>query len=304
MFRDTPTIAFDRHKYRRQLLVDACEIGAIPDFIKTPRPHRLGFYEIALITEGRGALALDGTHVEVAPYRLCITTPGEIRSWQLETRSLGGRLAFFEAAFIDEFFADPRFVETLPLMAAAAPQRSIALDRRRFDELAAIVDAMQRELGSVQADSGHVLRAETYRLLVALQRHAGTAAGIGPADRARALCTRFCALVEDRFARGERVGGYAERLGVSAKHLNDCVRAATGATASDTLHARLQLEARRLLLHTDLPVAEIAERLGFSDASYFVRFFKRLAGTTPRAFRAQRGSPINPPPRALRRPDR
>jgi AraC family transcriptional activator of pobA len=100
------------------------------------------------------------------------------------------------------------------------------------------------------------------------------------------------------------VGDYADRLGVSPKHLNDCVRATTGASASGTLHARLQLEARRLLLHTDLPVTEIADRLGFSDASYFVRFFKRLAGTTPRAFRAQRGSPICPPLRPLRRPDR
>jgi AraC-like DNA-binding protein len=304
MLRDTLTIAFDRHKYRRHLLVDACEIDSIPGFIKTPRPHRLEFYEIALITEGRGALALDGTRIEVAPYRVCITTPGEIRSWQLETPSVGGRLAFFEAAFFDEFFADPRFVESLPVMTAAARHRSISLEKRRFDELAAIVDAMQCELTSVQADTAHVLRAETYRLLVALQRHAGKAAGINPADRARVLCTRFCALVEDRFARSERVSDYADRLGVSTKHLNDCVRAATGATASQTIHARLQLEARRLLLHTDLPIAEIADRLGFSDASYFVRFFSRLAGATPRAFRAQRGSPIFPPLRALRRPDR
>jgi AraC-like DNA-binding protein len=58
------------------------------------------------------------------------------------------------------------------------------------------------------------------------------------------------------------------------------------------------------LLHTELPVAEIADRLGFSDASYFVRFFKRLAGTTPRAFRARRGSPISPPLRALSPPER
>jgi AraC-like DNA-binding protein len=304
MSLETLHIAFDRHKYRLPLLVDAGEIGAIPGFIKTPRPHRLGFYEIALITEGRGALSLDGLHVEVAPHRLCITTPGEIRSWQLQTRSLGGRLAFFEAQVFDEFLADPRFLESLPVLGAAPPGRSIALDRHRFDELAAIVDAMQRELASVQADSGDVLRAETYRLLVALQRHAGTPAAAGAADRSRVLCGRFRALVETRFACGDRVGDYADRLGVSAKHLNDCVRASCGATASATIHARLQLEARRLLLHTELPVAEIADRLGFSDASYFVRFFKRLAGTTPRAFRARRGSPISPPLRALSPPER
>ena len=50
---DAEPIRFDRTKYGRRLLVDACEIARIPTFITTPRAHRLHFYEIALLTEGQ-----------------------------------------------------------------------------------------------------------------------------------------------------------------------------------------------------------------------------------------------------------
>ena len=80
---------------------------------------------------------------------------------------------------------------------------------------------------------------------------------------------------------------YADALGVTARHLNQCVRAATGLTASETIQRRLHLEARRLLLESTLSVGAIAEALDFSDTPYFVRFFKRHAALTPGEFRAR-----------------
>ncbi|MFB2351887.1 helix-turn-helix domain-containing protein [Priestia megaterium] len=35
-----------------------------------------------------------------------------------------------------------------------------------------------------------------------------------------------------------------------------------------------------------MQVSEVAEALGFKDAAYFSRFFKRIAGVSPRAHRA------------------
>ncbi|HTN39338.1 MAG TPA: helix-turn-helix domain-containing protein, partial [Arachidicoccus sp.] len=52
------------------------------------------------------------------------------------------------------------------------------------------------------------------------------------------------------------------------------------------IHERLVLEARRLLFHTDNTLKEIAFDLGFAEASYFNRFFKRETGITPAAYRA------------------
>ena len=199
-------------------------------------------------------------------------------------RSLDGLLVFFEADFFNAFFGDARFLENLPLVAAAAQRRSLAAAPRAFDELVDVAGSMRDELRCVREDSSHALRAQAYRLLVSLQRLDGELTA-SPADAARALARRFAVLVDERFALAESVARYAELLHVTPRHLNQCVQAACGRTASETIHARQMLEARRLLMHTDLGIGAIADRLNFSDASYFVRFFKRHAGTTPREFR-------------------
>lgn len=298
-------IHFDRMKYGRRLLVDACEIARIPTFIKTPRAHRLHFYEIALLTEGRGGLALDATLLEVAPCRVYVTAPGEIRSWRLAERSgLGGWLAFFEADFIDEFFADQRFLRELPVLAAPARQRGLQAGSAHFDRLAGIVAEMGDELLDPREDSCHALRAQTYRLLVALQRAAVDAgqapqAGAAEVDVAGRVCARFRRLVDEGVDAATPVAAYAQRLGLSPRRLNECLREKTGRSAGEIVDARLMLEAKRLLLHSDAPAAAIAERLAFGDASYFGRWFRRHAGTTPAAFRRLHGSASAPPDRPL-----
>jgi AraC family transcriptional activator of pobA len=98
---------------------------------------------------------------------------------------------------------------------------------------------------------------------------------------------RFQALIDDHYRQVHRVAGYARLLAVTPGHLNDLIKAATGQTASALIEARLLLEAKRLLAHSDAPAAEIAAHLGFPDPSYFGRFFRRHVGRSPGAFRAQ-----------------
>jgi AraC-like DNA-binding protein len=47
--------------------------------------------------------------------------------------------------------------------------------------------------------------------------------------------------------------------------------------------------AEELLATTDLPVKEVAQRVGYRDASRFSKAFKRARGVTPSQSRAARG---------------
>ena len=76
-------------------------------------------------------------------------------------------------------------------------------------------------------------------------------------------------------------------LNISAGHLSELVKAQSGKPAIKHIHDRLVLEARRLLFHTSKSSKEIAYDLGFSDASYFNRFFKRETAITPNDYRNQ-----------------
>ena len=44
-------------------------------------------------------------------------------------------------------------------------------------------------------------------------------------------------------------------------------------------------EARKLLVQTDLTVEEVGRRVGYGDASYFIRLFKRVHVATPLGWR-------------------
>ncbi len=100
---------------------------------------------------------------------------------------------------------------------------------------------------------------------------------------------RFRDAVAQDFTRVQRVAEYAQRLGYSERSLNRLSMAMAGVTAKQYIAQRIVLEAKRLLVHTDLPVAVVAERLGMEEASNFVKFFRREAGCTPGRFRRDQG---------------
>lgn len=51
------------------------------------------------------------------------------------------------------------------------------------------------------------------------------------------------------------------------------------------IQEKIILEAKRLLLHSTLNVAQVGYRLGFEDPSYFVKYFKRHSKQSPLEFR-------------------
>ncbi len=123
-------------------------------------------------------------------------------------------------------------------------------------------------------------------LLVWLSRQKG---GVSQPDslseRRRATLQRFNQLVENHYREHCSIAWYAGELRMSSAHLNTLCHAFHGCSALGVVHQRLLLEARRSLLYTSLTIAQIAEEMGFSDATYFSRFFRRASGCAPRAFR-------------------
>jgi AraC-like DNA-binding protein len=101
----------------------------------------------------------------------------------------------------------------------------------------------------------------------------------------RMLLKKFRVLIEEQYIQLHDVAAYARLLYISAGHLSEVVKQQSGKTAIEHIHERLMLEAQRLLFHTESSIKEIAFKLGFEDASYFNRFFKRLSSQTPLAYR-------------------
>ncbi|OEJ99428.1 AraC family transcriptional regulator [Flavivirga aquatica] len=96
---------------------------------------------------------------------------------------------------------------------------------------------------------------------------------------------KYKELIEENYNKGVSVNDYAKLLSISSKTLTTITNAVTGKSASKLISERIILEAKRLLRFTSLQIGEIAFKVGFEDASYFVKFFKRYVGVSPKSYR-------------------
>ena len=78
----------------------------------------------------------------------------------------------------------------------------------------------------------------------------------------------------------------AKAVGMSYFHFSRAFKRSMGMTPTNYIGERRIEAAKKMLEETELPIAEIALRSGFSSQSHFTTSFRRVAGATPRAFRA------------------
>ena len=141
--------------------------------------------------------------------------------------------------------------------------------------------ALQAEL--TDRRDGHVeaARALLTLLLVSLGRLQDDV----PAEAADPLLAAVFALIEARFREPISLRDVAAHLGRTPGHLTTVVGRGTGRTVQQWITERRMREARRLLVDTDLTVAEIGSRVGYRDAGYFARRFRAAHATGPAAWR-------------------
>ncbi len=77
----------------------------------------------------------------------------------------------------------------------------------------------------------------------------------------------------------------ADILGVHQTYIWKVLKMERGKSFSDYIEEYKLSEAKRLLLESDLTVAEISEQLGYTNAQNFIRFFSKSTGVTPGKFR-------------------
>jgi AraC family transcriptional activator of pobA len=112
-------------------------------------------------------------------------------------------------------------------------------------------------------------------------------------DPATPTVQRFRQLVELHYRDNLGVEDFCRMLNVTRAHLYNACERTFGRSPQRLLRERLAAEARLRLRQTGQPVEQIAYGLGFRDPAYFNRFFRRLSGMPPGAYR--KAARIAPP---------
>ena len=97
----------------------------------------------------------------------------------------------------------------------------------------------------------------------------------------------FLKILEDNYKRPEGVEFYAGKLNMSVRNLNLICQSIFNKSVSEIVETRKLIEARQLLINTDLSISEIGYELGYNEKAYFTRVFTKKTGLTPTDFRNQ-----------------
>lgn len=232
------------------------------------RPHRLTFYQILSLQGAEAIEEIDFVPYPLVPGQISFLRPGQVQRLSLPAHCRG-RLFLFAPSFISGSVQRiAPVVESTPFIDGA-------------------LDALVHEYAG--AASREILFHELMAALLRLERQSAPPEGVRTIASAdfRRLAHLFEQLLESTFAENRSVAVLAQRLGSTEKTLNRACLAAFGVPPKTVIQQRVVLEAKRILAHTDIPVKAIAAQLGFTEPTNFIKFFHRITGELPVAFRAR-----------------
>ncbi|MER6956593.1 MULTISPECIES: helix-turn-helix transcriptional regulator [unclassified Streptomyces] len=248
------------------------------------RVHRLDFHHLTLVHRGEGTAMVDFVDVPCGPGTLLHIRPGQVQRLPTEPDGRPAALDATVVLFTPEF--PPRLPSTAPVTDdpfGPARRQPAPDDRARLRHALADLATEYADPQDPETDK-ELLRLLLAALLLRIARlpesedTPRTVTGTEPYRLFRHELERSYAVLR-------QAHDYAARLGYSLKTLNRACQRATGHTAKQLIDARVTLEAKRLLAHTDLPVAAISHRLGFTEPTNFSKFFTRATDRTPGTFR-------------------
>lgn len=178
-------------------------------------------------------------------------------------------------------------------VAGALPERCLAmLDRInhfRDGPIAAAARGLARELAAPDDLTPLAIEGLVMEILAEAAR-LDREIGIHRTQPPRWLITATD-LVHARFRENLRIDEIAGAAGVHAAHLASVFRRVHRIPIGNYMR-RLRVDwAADQLIGTDLPISEIAAEAGFADQAHLTRWFRRVMGATPAAYRRSRRTP-------------
>lgn len=242
-------------------------------------PVRNTFFGIALTSTGSVSVKVAAQEYTLTQKSVILLGRGLIAQWEIDSDPPTDTILFREPVL--EQLTAANFLTSLPFFLPGG-QHVLNLKDREYDKLKTLFQAMNEFENKPDILSG-ILHA---MLIYIKQMY----------DQKLIDCNRtlsvkqkkvraFRSLVSTHFREEKKVQYYAKKLNITPKYLSEFLKSETGKTAKTLINDAIYLEAQSLLKQTALNVQEISLKLGYTDASYFSRAFKKREGMSPLAYR-------------------
>ncbi|MCO4822392.1 MAG: helix-turn-helix domain-containing protein [Flavobacteriaceae bacterium] len=248
------------------------------------KPEQIDAYSIYWIIEGKGRYNIDFESYTFEDNVLVFLSPGQVFSVESEKIKVAYKLTFVRDFYCiqthdKEVACNGVLFNNIYETPFVKPCKSDAL------KLQFIIDNLMEEFNRDNATAQYdMLQAYLKQFIIHAVRVKKEHHSIKNDDQTR-LFKDFSLLVEQNFKTLHAVTDYAQRLGVSPKSLTKHFQKIGSSTPLHYIKNRIALEAQRQLIYSNDSVKQIGYDLGFNDAAYFTRFFKKATTKSPLQFK-------------------
>lgn len=247
----------------------------------TTELHKHTYFEFFFFDKGKGTHNINFQAYEISNHTIHFVFPNQVHSVDHEPDIKGSVLLLSRGYFLDKntyikllkyFYLNPTMV----------------LGPKAYEEFNQLLETVHSEIQENQSYSREIVKNYINILFrLALRKRIAHLEDLNYDESEFNLFVSFLQLVEEHFRNQQPVAFYSNNLGISERKLNGICKSINNTTCSKHLSDRLLLEAKKLLLNSELSIKEILFSLNFSDPSYFYKFFKANTGKTPRQFRKE-----------------
>lgn len=248
------------------------------------KPHKHNSYLVVLFTKGTGVHEVDFNSYKVKPGSVFLLNPGQTHHWEL-SNDVEGYIFLHSKNYYDQPYSH-NTIDSFPFFYSTqntpciylTPQQELKIRQlfaEMLDEYNSGAILKHRKICSLM----DILYIELSRLYIGKNYHR-----VVNSSNYSMKLKQLEQLINNNFLEIKSPAQYAALMNISPKHLNRISQTLVNKSTSELITDRVILEAKRMLLHSENTVAEIAELLGYRDYSYFSRLFKKACGETPSEF--------------------
>jgi AraC-like DNA-binding protein len=254
------------------------------------KPHIHSFYQVIWFKKGIGKHSVDFKEYDVFDNAIFFVAPNQVHYFD-ENTDYEGVLIHFNEIFLVQNQSQMEFFLNHNLFNNQYQQPSCCIGTGIDDILDKYVSQMKQELENENSFGKElILKNYLQSFLIQIQRRKNEfEKSADPSfpmmDEKRMQLVRFTTLIDENYKKGYSVAEYARLLHISSRSLSDLTQQQLNKTPSQMIQERIILEAQRLLLYSNLNINQVGYRLGFDDASYFVKYFKKYTGVSPSEFK-------------------
>jgi AraC family transcriptional regulator, transcriptional activator of pobA len=250
-------------------------------------PHRHDFFEVLYLQKGSGYHVIDANKYEIKPPCVFFMSPGQAHKLEL-SNDIEGFIFIFTADFYLLNRSNQNSLIEFPFFYTIHQDNPPLLLKDEKD-IRFLEDLFRQSIAEISRPRDYfleMLRSILDLILTTCAARYQVSENMLNKGKGQILVKRFFHLVEENHQKNLSLSDYSRMIGVTPNHLTQTVKLLTGKTSSQIIRAKQLLEIKRLLVHTNLSVSEIANQLNFEDQSYFTKFFKRETGITPIQYRS------------------